>query len=175
MINFQGPLDDPGLNILALRKGLAVEAWVEVSGTARHPVTRLVSTPNVPDAEKLSWIALGRLPESGGVDASLLLAAAGNAIGGSSGGSIGHSIGVDELSLHQIETADAQQSQAVTVGKRLSSRAYLSYEQDLANSGGFAKFSYTLTPRLTVVTRTGTGINAGVSDAIDLFYSFRFY
>ena len=175
MINFQGPLDDPGLNILALRKGLAVEAGVEVSGTARHPVTRLVSTPDVPDAEKLSWIALGRLPESGGVDASLLLAAAGGAIGGSSGSSIGRTIGVDELSLHQIETADAQQSQAVTVGKRLSSRAYLSYEQDLANSGGFAKFSYTLTPRLTVVTRTGTGINAGVSDAIDLFYSFRFY
>ncbi len=168
MFNFQGPLDDPGLNILALRKGLSVEAGVEVRGTARHPVTRLVSTPNVPDAEKLSWIVLGRVPESGGFDASLLLAAAGNAIGGSSIGQVGRTLGVDELSLHQKESGDPQ-NQVVIVGKRLSSRAYLSYEQGLADPGGITKFTYTLSPRITLVTRTG------IEDAIDLFYSFRFY
>lgn len=168
IFNFQGPLDDPGLNILALRKGLSVEAGVEVRGTARHPVTRLVSTPNVPDAEKLSWIVLGRVPESGGLDASLLLAAAGNVIGGSSIGQVGRTLGVDELSLHQKESGDPQ-NQVVTVGKRLSSRAYLSYEQGLADPGSITKFTYTLTPRITLVTRTG------IEDAIDLFYSFRFY
>ncbi|GAB4115647.1 MAG: translocation/assembly module TamB domain-containing protein [Sideroxydans sp.] len=168
-VNFQGPLDDPGLNILALRKGLSVEAGVAVTGTARHPVTRLVSTPEVPDAEKLSWIVLGRVPESGGFDASLLLAAAGNVVGGSSAGQIGRAIGVDELSLHQKEEGDVLQSQVVTVGKRLSSRAYLSYEQGVADPGGIAKFTYNLTPRITIVTRTG------IEDAVDLFYSFRFY
>ncbi|MDP2759708.1 MAG: translocation/assembly module TamB domain-containing protein [Sideroxyarcus sp.] len=167
MFNFQGPPDDPGLNILALRKGLSVEAGVEVSGTARHPVIRLVSTPNVPDAEKLSWIILGRVPESGGFDTSLLLAA-GNAIGSSSNGQVGRAIGVDELSLQQKESGDSQ-SQVVIVGKRLSSRAYLSYEQGLTAPGGVTKFTYTLTSRITLVTRTG------IEDAIDLFYSFRFY
>jgi translocation and assembly module TamB len=169
MVNFQGPPDDPGLNILALRKDLTVEAGVEVTGTARHPVFRLVSTPTVPDAEKLSWIVLGRVPESGSIDSSLLLAAAGNLLGGQSVGQLGRSIGVDELSLRQRETGDALQNQVVTVGKRLSSRAYLSYEQGLSDVGGLTKFSYTLTPRITLVTRTGT------EDAIDLFYSFRFY
>jgi len=67
MVNFQGRIDDPGLNILAYRKGLDVEAGVEVSGTARKPIIRLVSNPNVPDAEKLSWIVLGRVPDSSGV------------------------------------------------------------------------------------------------------------
>ena len=169
MVNFQGPPDDPGLNILALRKGLSVEAGLEVTGTARHPVFRLVSTPAVPDAEKLSWIVLGRVPESGSIDSSLLLAAAGNLLGGQSVGQLGRSLGVDELSLRQSETGDALQSQVFTVGKRLSSRAYLSYEQGLSDVGGLTKFSYTLTPRITLVTRTGT------EDAIDLFYSFRFY
>ncbi|MFH2135195.1 MAG: translocation/assembly module TamB domain-containing protein [Pseudomonadota bacterium] len=169
MVNFQGPLEDPGLNILALRKGLSVEAGIEVTGTARHPLFRLVSTPSVPDAEKLSWIVLGRVPESGSIDSSLLLAAAGNLLGGQSVGQLGRSIGVDELSLQQRETGDALQNQVVTVGKRLSSRAYLSYEQGLSDVGGLTKFSYTLTPRITLVTRTGT------EDAIDLFYSFRFY
>ncbi|MHB1116541.1 translocation/assembly module TamB domain-containing protein [Sideroxydans sp.] len=169
MVNFQGPPDDPGLNILALRKGLSVEAGLEVTGTARHPVFRLVSTPAVPDAEKLSWIVLGRVPESGSIDSSLLLAAAGNLLGGQSVGQLGRSLGVDELSLRQSETGDALQSQVFTVGKRLSSRAYLSYEQGLSDVGGLTKFSYTLTPRITLITRTGT------EDAIDLFYSFRFY
>jgi translocation and assembly module TamB len=169
MVNFQGPLDDPGLNILALRKGLDVEAGVEVTGTVRRPTVRLVSTPNVPDGEKLSWIILGRVPESSGVDTSLLLAAASNILGGQSVGKFGQAFGVDEISLSQHTGDDALQSQKVTVAKRLSSRARISYEKGLTEVGGITKFTYTLTPRITIVTRTGT------EDALDIFYTFRFY
>jgi translocation and assembly module TamB len=44
----------------------------------------------------------------------------------------------------------------------------LSYEQGLSSGTGITKFTYTLTPRVTLVTRTG------VEDAIDLLYSFRY-
>ena len=169
MVNFQGPLDDPGLNILALRKGLAVEAGVEVTGTVRRPAVRLVSTPDVPDGEKLSWIVLGRVPDSEGVDSSLLLAAAGSILGGQSVGQIGKTLGVDEISLSQETGEDSQQINKVTVGKQLSARARISYQQDLSASGGITTFTFTLTPRITIVTRTGT------EDAIDVFYTFRFY
>jgi translocation and assembly module TamB len=169
IINFQGPLDDPGLNILALRKGLEVEAGVEVTGTVRHPLVRLVSTPEVPDAEKLSWIVLGRVPDTSGVDSALLLAAAGSILGGQSGSQLGKSLGIDQLSLSQQTGADLQQVQKVTVGKQLSSRAHISYEQSLNEPGSVTIFSYTLTPRITIVTRTGT------EDAFDLLYTFRFY
>lgn len=169
MVNFQGPLDDPGLNILAVRKGLEIEAGVEVTGTVRRPEVRLVSTPNVPDGEKLSWIVLGRVPESSDVDTSLLLAAASNILGGRSVGELSQTFGVDEISLSQKTGADATQSQKVTVGKRLSSRARISYEQGLSEVGGVTKFVYALTPRITIVTRTG------VEDALDLFYTLRFY
>ncbi len=175
MVNFQGPLDDPGLNILALRTGLIVEAGVEVTGTVRHPIVQLVSTPVVTDAEKLSWIVLGRAPDSSGFDSSLLLATAGNVLGGQSGGMIGHAIGVDDLSLHQkvsggvMGDQGVMGNQVVTVGKRLSTRAYLSYEQGLTDASKVAKFTYTLTPRVTIVTQTGT------EDSLDLVYSFRFY
>ena len=57
---FTGPLDNPGLNIRAMRKKQQVEAGVEISGTARAPRVTLVSTPDVPDTEKLSWLVLGR-------------------------------------------------------------------------------------------------------------------
>jgi translocation and assembly module TamB len=169
IVNFQGPLDDPGLNILAVRKGLEVEAGVEVTGTVRHPLVRLVSTPNVPDAEKLSWIVLGRVPDTSGVDSALLLAAAGSILGGQSGGQLGKSLGVDEISLSQQTGADSQPIQKVTVGKQLSARARISYEQSLNVVGSTTIFTYTLTPRINIVTRTGT------EDALDIFYTFRFY
>jgi translocation and assembly module TamB len=169
LVNFQGPLDDPGLNILALRKGLDVEAGVEVTGTVRRPSVRLVSTPNVPDGEKLSWIVLGRVPESSGVDSALLLAAAGSIMGGQSAGQLGQTLGIDEISLSQQNDATSQPVQKVTVGKQLNARARISYEHSLNEVGGITKFTYTLTPRITIVTRTGT------EDALDLFYTFRFY
>lgn len=173
IVNFQGPLYDPGLNILALRKGLSVEAGVEVTGTALRPVVRLVSTPVVPDAEKLSWIVLGRPPNASGADTSLLLTAAGSILGGRSGGITGQikqTLGVDELSLRQGAAVNDNplSSQIVTVGKRLSARAFLSYEQGVTAVAGATKLTYTLTPRVNIVTQ------AGVDNAIDVFYIFSF-
>ncbi|MBK6981848.1 MAG: translocation/assembly module TamB domain-containing protein [Betaproteobacteria bacterium] len=59
-LNFQGAVDNPGLNVLALRKGLPVEAGVEVLGTVARPKVRLFSAPEVPEPEKLAWLVLGR-------------------------------------------------------------------------------------------------------------------
>jgi translocation and assembly module TamB len=169
IVNFQGPIDDPGLNVLALRKGLPVVAGVEVTGSVRHPRVRLVSTPVVPDLAKLSWIALGRAP-GGKADASLLLAAAGSILGGQSGGvtdKISQALGVDELSIRQAGS-DALMGQIGVIGKRLSKRAYLSYEQGMTAVVGVTKLTYTLTPHITLVTR------AGFDNAIDLLYTLRF-
>jgi len=135
----------------------------------RHPLVRLVSTPDVPDAEKLSWIVLGRVPDTSGVDSSLLLAAAGSILGGQSSSQLGKTLGIDQFSLSQQTGEDSQQVQKLTVGKQLSSRARISYEQSLNVAGSVTIFSYTLTPRITIVTRTGT------EDALDIFYTFRFY
>lgn len=171
IVNFHGSLDNPGLNVLALRKNLPVEAGVTVTGTVRHPVVRLVSTPNVPDPEKLSWIVLGRAPDAGGTDASLLLTAAGSILGGQSGGITGQlaqALGVDELSLNQAQDGDPLTSQIVTIGKRLSARAFLSYEQGLTGEAGTTKLTYSLTPRISIVTR------AGFDNAIDVLYTFHF-
>ncbi|MBI4985043.1 MAG: translocation/assembly module TamB domain-containing protein [Rhodocyclales bacterium] len=169
IVNFQGALDDPGLNVLALRKGGAVEAGVAVGGTLQRPVVRLVSTPLVPDAEKLSWIVLGRAPDAAGTDASLLLAAAGSFLGQDGAGEqLARAIGVDEFGLRQASGGETLASQILTVGKRLSARTHLSYEQGLSAATAALKLTHALTPRISVVTR------AGADSAIDVFYSFSF-
>ena len=171
IVNFQGPLDDPGLNVLAVRKDTLVEAGVAVTGTAKRPAVRLVSTPPVPDAEKLSWIVLGRAPDASGTDTSLLIAAAGTILGRpgeSLTGQIAQALGVDELSLRQATESDTLSSQILTVGKRFSDRAWIGYEQGLTAATGALKFTYALTPRISLVTR------AGGDNAADVFYNFRF-
>lgn len=173
IVSFQGPLDDPGLSVLAVREGLLVEAGVEILGSVRHPQIKLVSTPNVPDTEKLSWIVLGRKPDASGLDTSALLTAAGSILGGQSGAGITDQItrtlGVDEITVRQAGIGSSLTGQIGVVGKRISSRAYLSYERSLATTTmGITKLTYNLTPRVTVVTQ------AGEDNAADLFYTIQF-
>jgi len=177
IVNFNGPLDDPGLNVRAVRKGLAIEAGVEISGSVRRPTIHLVSTPNVSDAEKLSWIVFGRALNSDNVDASLLLTAAESILGGQSSGEgitqqLSRTLGVDEISFRQDSSSSDNNpltSQIGTVGKRISSRAYLSYERSLTTANiGITKLTYNLTPKINVVTQ------AGLDSAVDVFYVFQF-
>lgn len=192
IVNFQGPIENPGLNILALRKNLPVEAGVSITGTALKPRVRLVSEPNVPDSEKLSWIVLGRAPDQvGGGDSRLLIGAANAILGGQSGGisrQLQRGLGLDEISVGTGDLsgrtsaaplrtvagsatptgASTLNTQILTVGKRLSAAAYLSYEQSLSGANNVVKLTYNLTRRLSVIGRAGT------VNAIDLFYTFSF-
>jgi translocation and assembly module TamB len=82
-VNFVGPLDNPKLDILAMRAQSAstvttdVKVGVMITGTAQDPRIRLYSDPSMSDTEKLSWLILGRGPtELGGADNGLLQTAA---------------------------------------------------------------------------------------------------
>ncbi len=198
LITFQGPLDNPTLSIEAVRKGLAVEAGVQISGSAQRPKVRLISEPNVPDAEKLSWIVLGRPPggNSDG-DAGVLVAAAGALLGDQTGGltnQIANTFGIDQIMIAQSENrglghgATSQVAGSATgfssssasagggtvagqvamLGKRLTRDISLTYEQSLSGSESLVKLSYALTRRLSMVAR------AGSDNAIDLHYNISF-
>ncbi|MDM5179641.1 translocation/assembly module TamB domain-containing protein [Massilia sp. DJPM01] len=179
VLTFSGPSDNPALNIRAVRSRpegeqlseTNVEAGVEVRGSALSPVAKLVSRPSVPDSEKLSWLVLGHGMEgTSGNEAGLLSAAAGALLGGSgsSGGfqsRLANSLGVDELGLSQ---AKGLESTVVTVGKRISSRAYLSFEQGATTASSLVKLRYKLNPRITLQFQTGT------NTALDVLYSWAF-
>ena len=179
VLSFSGPVDNPSLNILAVRKRpegeqlseTNVEAGVEVRGTALSPVAKLVSTPSVPDSEKLSWLVLGHGMEgTSGNEAGVLSAAAGALLGGKGGSGgfqsrLANSLGVDELGLSQ---AKGLESTVVTVGKRISSRAFLSFEQGATTASSLVRLRYKLNPRITLQLQTGT------NTALDVLYSWAF-
>lgn len=188
ILTFQGLPDNPALDVRAVRKGLAVEPGVQLSGTARKPVVKLISDPDLPDAEKLAWLILGHGPESVGAgDASVLLAAAGGLLGNEAGGlvqQLKRTFALDEFGVRQgnldgsearqpgsrvvaasVDTGASTGNQILTVGKRLSNNATLSYEQSLGTAESIVKLSIALTRRLTLVGR------AGSNNAVDLFYT----
>lgn len=170
ILNFQGPIDNPGLNIIALRKNQTVEAGVAVTGTIQSPTVKLVSNPSVPDSEKLSWLVLGHgLENSSGQEFGALQAAAGVLLGAGESVTlqqrIAHAAGLEEVSL---KGEGGLEGTVLALGKRLSSRAYLSYEQGLTGATSLVKINYTLTKRLSVRAQAGT------TPAVDLFYTFSF-
>lgn len=192
VVNFQGPLDNPGLNVVALRKGLAVEAGVAVTGSARRPLVKLVSQPNVPDPEKLSWLVLGRAPDAGaGADLGLLLPAAQALFGGPGGGmtdQLSRSLGFDTFSIGQGELGSTTHTatssvvgggsriasgptvggSVLSLGKRLDTDLFLSFEQSLGGAETLVKLSYQLSRRLALILRGGT------DNSVDLEYGFSF-
>lgn len=170
ILNFSGPLDNPGLNILAMRKNQEVEAGVAITGTALAPQVRLVSNPPVPDGEKMSWLVLGHgLAGSSGSELDLMGAAASALLATGESvtlqSEIAHAAGLDEFGL---SGGSGLANTAVTLGKRLSSRAYLSYEQSVAGADSLVKVNYLLTPRWSVRAQGGT------DNAVDLFYTLSF-
>ena len=185
VLTFQGPLDNPRLNVLALRKGLPVEAGVEVLGTMTRPRVRLVSVPDVPEPEKLSWLVLGRGASDASLGDSALMVAAARALLGSSnpGSDITKRIGIDDIKIGRADTSvlgvlpqstvagrtgTPSAAEVVTVGKRLNRQFYLSYEQGLADAEGTLKLAWRLTRRFQLLAR------AGYLPGLDAVYRWSF-
>jgi translocation and assembly module TamB len=67
-----------------------------------------------------------------------------------------------------VDTAATTGQQILSVGKRLSSNALLSYEQTLGRAEGIVKLTVNLTRQIAVVGR------AGSDNALDVFYTMTF-
>jgi translocation and assembly module TamB len=165
IIIFDGPLDNPTLQITAWRRKQQVEVGVQVSGNARSPRVQLVSNPPVPEGERLSWLVLGRAPgEATKGDIGMLQAAAGALLANNEGVPLDRQIarrfGLDEITLRG--TGEVQ-DRVLAVGKRLSDKVYVSYEQGLGTTASqLVKLDYSLTNRIVLRGETGTSSGGGI-------------
>ena len=170
VLRFNGPYDNPALAILAIRPNLQQRVGVQISGTALSPVVRLYAEPDMPDAEKLSWLVLGRSAANGGAESAMLQQAALALLGGNGKNltaNLTEALGLDELSVRgAASNADGSTSSATfTLGKRLSRDFYVSYERSLTGTLGTLYIFYDLSRRVTVRAQTGE------QSAIDLIFT----
>ena len=170
LARFSGAYDNPALDILAIRPNITVRAGVQITGSAQAPVVRLYSDPDLPDAEKLSWVVLGRAAASGGAEAALLQQAALALLSGGGGGSgnIAAKVGLDEVGFKGPGSGSDASAAALTFGKRVSQNVYLTYERSLSGTLGTLYIFYDLTRRLQLRGQTG------VKSAVDLVYTITY-
>lgn len=166
VLRFTGRIDNPAVDILAIRPNLAQRVGVLVTGTVQAPLVRLYAEPDMPDAEKLAWLVTGRAAPSGGAEAALVQQAALAFLSHRRPGARGlaGSVGLDELSVRR----DGSEGAVVTLGKRFARDFYASYERSLSGALGTLYIFYDVSRRLTV--RAQAGERAGV----DLIYTFLF-
>ena len=167
LINFQGPIDNPNINILAMKRNQEVEAGAEITGNPSNLRVKLVSEPNVSDEEKLSWLMFGH-----GSDSSALgqRQAAGQALallGNYGGKKIAQGIGFDEFSIGSSDSG-IENEQVVSLGKVITEKINLGYEQSLTSAASILKLTWQFSRRWSMVMRGGT-ING-----LEVLYNLRF-
>ncbi len=173
VVRFNGAVDNPSLDILALRPHPSQRVGVQISGTAQAPRVRLYAEPDMPDSEKLAWLVLGRRATGAGAEAAVLQQAALALL--SSGGSandasLTRTLGLDELSFQGESTATdgTTTSAALTLGKRISSQLYVSYSRSVAGAVGTVAVFYDISRFVTLRAQ------AGDDNAIDLLFTHSF-
>jgi translocation and assembly module TamB len=170
IIGFNGAPSDMILDIEATRPNLDVRVGVQVTGPLQNLRVKLFSVPDMTNNEKLSWLMLGRASDGlGKADTALVQRAAFALLAGEGGGggpgAITRVFGIDDLGLRQTE-GDTRET-VVSVGKQLSKRVYVAYEQNLATSAGSFQVTYRIAQRFVM------RLQSGFDRSIDLIGTWR--
>ena len=128
-LSFNGPLDDPGLDVSARRTVDDYQAGLKIEGTLKSPRSQVFSEPALPESDALSLLLTGRRLSEGASQSEtdlLLNALAGLGIkkGDDIARDIGLAAGFDEVSLG---TEDGLEGTQLTIGKRIHPRLLLRY------------------------------------------------
>jgi translocation and assembly module TamB len=166
---FNGPAENPRLDVEATRPNLDVRVGVAVTGTAVNPRVRLFSEPEMADIDKLSWLVLGRASEGlGRADTALLQRAALALLAGENQGptdQLIQAIGLDEVSVRQSD-GEVRET-VVSLGKQLSRRWYVGYERSLNATAGTWQLIYRIAQRFTLRAQSGE------DSSLDVIWTWR--
>jgi translocation and assembly module TamB len=165
------PLDNPGLDLRATRgfPDAQVTVGLQVRGTAQVPVLTVFSTPAMEQSDALSYLVTGKpLSQLKGGEGNAVSSAAA-ALGTAGGDLLAKSIG-SKMGLDDVGVADnsAVGGAALTIGKYLSPRLYLSYGVGLFTPGQVVTLRYRLSRHLNTELQNGTlSSRAGINYQIE--------
>ncbi|MCG5496826.1 translocation/assembly module TamB domain-containing protein [Ectothiorhodospira variabilis] len=168
IIVFQGPPENPGLNIRASRSVPAYDVVVglEIGGTLEEPRSRVFSEPPMEDSDALAFLVTGRpLSGAGEGEATDIVSAVamfGIERGGFITDRIGQEVGLDEFT---VDTGTELEDSALMMGKYLSPRLFLRYSVGLFDRVNTVMLRYQLTRTLSLETRSSSE-----AQSMDLLY-----
>ena len=169
LISFNGPIENPRLDIEATRPNIDVRVGVAVGGSAANPRVRLISEPEMSEIDKLSWLVMGRASDGlGRTDTALLQRAALALLAGEGGGptdQLTKALGLDDISVRQSD-GEVRET-VVALGKQLSRRWYVGYEHGLNATSGSFQLIYRIARRFTLRAQSGE------DNSLDVIWTWR--
>lgn len=163
-----GPLNNPGLDVRAVRKTQGVTAGVKISGRLQQPRIDLFSMPSLGQTDTLSYLLTGGPLDSASSGQGAMMANAALALGLTGGDQIARSIGdrfgFDEM---RVESSSSGDQASLVVGRYLSPRLYVGYGVGLIESINTFNLRYQISDRWQLEAESGSRQGA------DLFYRFE--
>lgn len=146
-------IDEPTIDVRAVRPDSEPEVGVAVTGTGVSPIVDVWSRPTLPQAEALSWLMFGRpLAAADGNDAAQLQEAATSLGGSAVAQAVAGKVGLDTASVGESRALGGT---ALTVGKRITPKLYVSYGMALSGTGQVVTVTYALRRWLAAQVETG--------------------
>lgn len=163
---FNGPLENPVLDVRAVRRIDDVLAGISLAGTPRTPQSTLYSEPDLSDAEILSYLITGRPLGAASAGEGELLGQAAFALGLTGAGAIATQIG-STLGLDTLAVDGNGGSGRIVAGKRLGDRLLVEYGYGLVDKLGTLLLRYELNEKVVIESSTGS------VSALDVVYSIK--
>lgn len=165
---FAGPIDQPYLDIEAIRQTDDVIAGIRLSGSAEQPTTEVFSEPSMSQEQALSYLVLGRPLSTTGEDSNMLAQAAlGLGLAGSSGvtDSLAKNLGIKDF---QLDTQGSGDATSVVASGNLSEKLSLRYGVGVFEPANTIALRYKLSKKVYVE------VASGVASSLDIFYKRDF-
>ncbi|PTT67481.1 hypothetical protein DBR26_15275, partial [Pseudomonas sp. HMWF007] len=165
---FAGPIDQPYLDIEAIRQTDDVIAGIRLSGSAEQPTTQIFSEPAMSQEQALSYLVLGRPLSTNGEDNNMLAQAAlGLGLMGSSGVTSGlaKDLGIQDF---QLDTQGSGNTTSVVASGNISEKLSLRYGVGVFEPASTIALRYKLSKKVYLEAASG------VASSLDIFYKRDF-
>ncbi|UTH38816.1 translocation/assembly module TamB [Pseudomonas sp. KHPS1] len=161
---FTGPIDQPFLDVEAIRRVDNVVAGIRLSGNAEQPTTTVFAEPSMSQEQALSYLVLGRpLGQSTGDNNMLGQAALALGLASSSSLTTGlaSSLGIQDF---QLDTEGSGVTTSVVASGNITERLSLRYGVGVFEPANTIALRYQLSRRLYLEAASG------LASSLDLFY-----
>jgi len=163
---FNGPVNNPRLNIEAIRKASKddVTAVLKVTGPLKSPTTQVYTEPSLPESEALAYLVTGKSLKNTNKSEGNAVANAAFSYGLGQLSWLSDQLGIDEF---EVESGDNIEDSALRLGQYLNPDLYVGVTMSLFSNQHVANIRYQLSKHFSINTR------AGETQRVDLKYHLQ--
>ena len=165
---FAGLIDQPYLDIEAVRQVDDVIAGIRLTGSAEQPTTVVFSEPAMSQEQALSYLVLGRPLTTTGEDSNVMAQAAlalGLAGSSSTTGTLAKNLGIKDF---ELDTAGSGSTTSVVASGKITEKLSLRYGVGVFDPANTIALRYTLSKKVYLEAASG------VASSLDIFYKRDF-